>query len=91
MVKTNRGNWKEIFKHAKKNTTETLTFLGKSYSITIFPQVYGDAVTEDQFYQELAYIIIKEARMESKFTEVNQHERTTQKQIKEEKGINRKL
>lgn len=74
MVKTNRGNWKEIFEHAKKNTTETLTFPGKPYSIAIFPQVYGDLVTEDQFYQELVNIIIKEAHMKSKFTEVNQHD-----------------
>ncbi|MBX7000222.1 MULTISPECIES: hypothetical protein [Bacillus] len=66
MVKTNRGNWKEIFEHAKKNTTETLTFSVKPYSIAIFPQVYG-TLTEEEFYQELANIIIKEARMESKF------------------------
>ncbi|KJF45937.1 MULTISPECIES: hypothetical protein [Bacillus] len=91
MVKTNRGNWKEIFEDAKKNTVKTLTFPGKPYSIAIFPQVYGDVVTEDQFYQELANIIIKEAHMESKFTEVNQHERTTRKQIKEEKRSNREL
>lgn len=91
MVKTNRGNWQEIFEHAKKNTTETLTFPGKPYSIAIFPQVYGDLVTEDQFYQELANIIIKEARMEYEFTEGDEYERTGEKQVKEEKGINRKL
>lgn len=79
MVKANRGNWKEIFEHSKKNKTKTLTFLGKPYSIAIFPQVYGDVVTEEQFYLESANIIIKEARMESKFTEVNQHERTPRK------------
>lgn len=90
MVKTNRGNWKEIFEHAKKNTTETLTFPGKPYSIAIFPQVYGDVVTEDQFYQELANIIIKEARMEYEFKEGDEYERT-QKQVKKEKRINRKL
>ncbi|MCW4357555.1 hypothetical protein K3L72_07185 [Bacillus altitudinis] len=87
MVKTNRGNWQEIFEHAKKNTTETLTFPGKPYSIAIFPQVYGDLVTEDQFYQELANIIIKEARMESKYNEGDEYERTGQKQAKEEKRI----
>lgn len=91
MVKTNRGNWKEIFEHAKKNKTKTLTFPGKPYSIAIFPQIYGDVVTEDQFYQELANIIIEEARMESNFNEDDQHERTARKQIKEEKRINRKL
>ncbi|MGM0964775.1 MAG: hypothetical protein ACQEWS_08210 [Bacillota bacterium] len=91
MAKTNRGNWKENFEHAKKNKTKTLTFPGKPYSIAIFPQIYGDVVTEDQFYQELANIIIKEARMESKFNEVNQHERTPRKQAKEEKRNNREL
>ncbi|PRS66550.1 hypothetical protein C6X98_11600 [Bacillus pumilus] len=90
MVKTNRGKWKENFEHAKKNKTKTLTFPGKPYSIAIFPQVYGDLVTEDQFYQELANIIIKEARMENEFTEGDEYERT-QKQVKKEKGINRKL
>lgn len=63
MAKTNRGKWKENLKHAKKNKTKTLTFPGKPYSIAIFPQVYGDVVTEEQFYQELANIVIKEARM----------------------------
>lgn len=87
MVKTNRGNWKEIFEHAKKNTTETLTFPGKPYSIAIFPQVYGDVVTEDQFYQELANIIIKEARMEYELKEGDEYERTEDKQVKEEKRI----
>lgn len=90
MVKTNRGNWQEIFEHAKKNKTETLTFPGKPYSIAIFPQVYGDVVTEEQFYQELANIIIKEARMEYEFKEGDDYERT-QKQVKKEKRINRKL
>ncbi|WP_342468352.1 hypothetical protein NSS78_08620 [Bacillus sp. FSL W8-0920] len=88
MAKTNRGNWKENFEHAKKNTTEILTFPGKPYSIAIFPQVYGDLVTEEEFYQELANIIIKEARMESKYNEGDEYDRTGQKQAsKEEKRI----
>lgn len=86
MAKTNRGNWKEIFEDAKKNTTETLTFPGKPYSIAIFPQVYG-TLTEEEFYQEFANIIIKEARMEYEFKEGDENERTTHKQAKEEKGI----
>ncbi|MGT4652362.1 hypothetical protein [Bacillus cereus] len=89
MVKTNRGNWKEIFEHAKRNTTETLTFPGKPYSIAIFPQVYG-TLTEEEFYQELANIIIKEALMESKY-EGDEYERTAKKQAKEEKRSNREL
>lgn len=74
-----------------KEETETLTFPGKPYSIAISPQIYGDVVTEDQFYQELANIIIKEARMEYGFKEGDEYERTGDKQVKEEKGINRKL
>ncbi len=72
MVKTNRGNWQEIFEHTKKNTTEILTFPGKPYSIAVFPQVYG-TLTEDQFYQELANIIIKEARMKCPANESDQN------------------
>ncbi|MGE7169860.1 hypothetical protein ACQKKC_12990 [Bacillus altitudinis] len=90
MAKTNRGNWKEIFEHAKKNTTETLTFPGKPYSIAIFPQVYG-TLTEEEFYQELANIIIKEALMESKYNEGDEYERTAKKQAIEEKRSNREL
>lgn len=37
MLKATRENWREVFEDSKKNTTETLTFPGKSYSIAIFP------------------------------------------------------
>lgn len=51
-----------MLEDTKKNTTEMLTFENKPYSIAVFPQVYG-TLTENEFYQELADIIIKEAQM----------------------------
>ncbi|MGN7945548.1 hypothetical protein ACTJJD_11295 [Bacillus sp. 22446] len=86
MLKATRENWREVFEDSKKNTTETLTFTGKSYSIAIFPQVYG-TLTEEEFYKEIAGIIIEESRMEYEFKEGDEYERTTRKQTKEEKRI----
>ncbi|MGE1143911.1 hypothetical protein [Bacillus pumilus] len=90
MLELTKENWREVFEHSQQNISKIISSPDKPYSIAIFPQVYGNAVSKEEFYKEIAGIIIEEARMEYEFKEGDEYERT-QKQVKKEKGINRKL
>ncbi|MGJ3416486.1 hypothetical protein AAZR19_10065 [Bacillus sp. Je.9.29.b] len=90
MLELTKENWREVFEHSQQNISKIISPPDKPYSIAIFPQVYGNAVSKEEFYKEIAGIIIEEARMEYEFKEGDEYERT-QKQVKKEKGINRKL
>ncbi|WP_342501312.1 hypothetical protein NSQ11_06085 [Bacillus sp. FSL W7-1582] len=87
MLELTKENWREVFEHSQQNISRIISPPDKPYSIAIFPQVYGNAVSKEEFYKEIAGIIIEEARMEYEFKEGDEHERTTRKQTKEEKRI----
>ncbi|MGM0968569.1 MAG: hypothetical protein ACQEWR_08325 [Bacillota bacterium] len=63
MLELTKDNWKEVFEHSQQNITRRISPPDKPYSIAIFPQVYGNAVSKEVFYKEIADIIIEEAKM----------------------------
>lgn len=63
MLELTKDNWKEVFEHSQQNISRMISPSDKPYSIAIFPQVYGNAVSKEEFYKEIADIIIEEAKM----------------------------